>query len=30
MTTKGRSEKNTDLLEEGKKVYRKVKKYLTS
>ena len=30
ITTKGRSEKNTDLLEEGKKVYKKVKKYFSS
>ena len=30
ISTKGRSEKNTDLLEEGKKVYKKVKKYFSS
>jgi hypothetical protein len=29
-TIKGQYEKNTDLLEEGKKVYKKVKKYFSS
>ena len=28
--TKGRSTKNTDLLEEGKKAYRKIKSYFSS
>jgi len=28
--TKGRSERNTDLLEEGKKIYKKVKNYFSN
>lgn len=30
LQTKGRSEQNTDLLEEGKKVYQKIKSYFSS